>query len=63
MKEGSYTNRLLKDTELLHSKLKEEIQELCDAKTHEEVTWEAADVIYFTLVAATKAGPEDFMCL
>jgi len=54
--DGSYTRRLLDDTKLLESKLHEEAGELCDAKSPEEATWEAADVIYFTLVAARQRG-------
>ncbi len=54
--EGSYTKRLFEDPELLGKKLLEEAGELAEAETAEEVTWEAADVIYFALVAATKAG-------
>ncbi|MFP4598857.1 MAG: phosphoribosyl-ATP diphosphatase [Persicimonas sp.] len=54
--EGSYTKRLFEDPELLAKKLLEEAGELAEAETAEEVTWEAADVIYFALVAATKAG-------
>lgn len=54
--EGSYTKRLFDDPELLGKKLLEEAQELVDAKSPDEVTWETADVIYFALVAATKAG-------
>jgi phosphoribosyl-ATP pyrophosphohydrolase len=54
--EGSYTRRLLDDPELLRAKLREEASELADAKTPGEVTHEAADVLYFTLVAAARAG-------
>ncbi len=54
--EGSYTKRLFEDPELLGKKLVEEARELIEAETHDEVAWETADVIYFALVAATKAG-------
>lgn len=54
--ENSYTNRLFNDSNLLHSKILEEAQELVEASTPQEVTWEAADVIYFTLVKCAKEG-------
>jgi len=54
--EGSYTARLLKDPELLASKLREEAKELTEASSSEEVAHEAADVIYFTLVHAVREG-------
>jgi phosphoribosyl-ATP pyrophosphohydrolase/phosphoribosyl-AMP cyclohydrolase/histidinol dehydrogenase len=53
---GSYANRLFNDTDLLNSKLREEIEELIEAKTKDEVLWEASDVIYFTLVRAISQG-------
>lgn len=54
--EGSYTKRLFEDPELLGKKLLEEARELAEAETQDEVTWETADVLYFALVAAAKAG-------
>ncbi|MFW5966357.1 MAG: phosphoribosyl-ATP diphosphatase [Persicimonas sp.] len=53
---GSYTKRLFEDPDLLDKKLVEEAAELAGARAPEEVAWEAADVLYFALVAATKAG-------
>jgi phosphoribosyl-ATP pyrophosphohydrolase len=56
---GSYTRRLLDDPELLGAKLREEAGELAQASSREapdEVRWEAADVLYFTLVALARAG-------
>ena len=53
---GSYTSRLYNDSKLLHAKIREEAEELCESKTKEEITWEAADVLYFTLVKCAKAG-------
>ncbi|MEO1481596.1 MAG: phosphoribosyl-ATP diphosphatase [Myxococcota bacterium] len=53
---GSYTKRLFEDPSLLAKKILEEAQELVDAKNAAEITWEAADVIYFTLVRAAAAG-------
>jgi phosphoribosyl-ATP pyrophosphohydrolase/phosphoribosyl-AMP cyclohydrolase/histidinol dehydrogenase len=54
--EGSYTARLFNDEKLLRAKIMEEAEELCEAKTKEEVAFEAADVIYFTLTRAIAAG-------
>ncbi len=56
--EGSYTKRLLDDPALLRSKLLEEAAELAEADGSDEVTHEAADVIYFTLVAMARADVE-----
>jgi phosphoribosyl-ATP pyrophosphohydrolase/phosphoribosyl-AMP cyclohydrolase len=53
---GSYTRRLFEDPGLLASKLKEEAKELADAVTEDEVVHEAADVLYFTMVAMARAG-------
>jgi len=54
--EGSYTARLLRDPALLRAKLVEEAGELADAGTDREVIREAADVMYFALVAMQRAG-------
>ncbi|XP_062520256.1 uncharacterized protein LOC134195265 isoform X2 [Corticium candelabrum] len=54
--EGSYTQKLFNDDSLLCSKLLEEAGELTEAEKTEDVAWEAADVIYFTLVKCAKAG-------
>jgi phosphoribosyl-ATP pyrophosphohydrolase/phosphoribosyl-AMP cyclohydrolase/histidinol dehydrogenase len=54
--EGSYTARLFSDEKLLRAKIMEEAEELCDAKTKEEVAFEAADLIYFALTKAVGAG-------
>ncbi|KXN72546.1 hypothetical protein CONCODRAFT_77732 [Conidiobolus coronatus NRRL 28638] len=54
--EGSYTHRLFSDHELLNSKLMEEAEELCEAKSAQEAAWEAADLIYFALVKCTSLG-------
>lgn len=51
---ASYTRRLLQDSTLLRAKLIEEAGELADAKTAEAAAWEAADLIYFTLVTMAK---------
>lgn len=53
---GSYTKRLLDDEELLRDKLVEEAQELSEAVDKDDVAGELADVIYFAMVKAAKAG-------
>ncbi|CAH0029458.1 unnamed protein product [Clonostachys rhizophaga] len=53
---GSYTARLFSDEKLLRAKIMEEAEELCDAKTPEEVAFEAADLIYFALTKAVGSG-------
>ena len=59
--EGSYTKRLIDDPGLLGAKLAEEAGELAEAAGSMDVAHEAADVIYFTLVAMARAGvsPKD----
>ncbi len=54
--EGSYTKRLFNDPDLLRSKIMEEADELCSAKTKEQVAFEAADLLYFTLTRCVAAG-------
>lgn len=54
--EGSYTKRLFNDDSLLTAKLKEELDELIEAESPEEVAWEAADLLYFAMVACIKKG-------
>jgi len=51
---GSYTATL--DNDLVREKLMEEAEELCTAKTHEEIIWEAADLLYFSTALITRAG-------
>jgi phosphoribosyl-ATP pyrophosphohydrolase/phosphoribosyl-AMP cyclohydrolase/histidinol dehydrogenase len=53
---GSYTKRLFDDPQLLRHKLMEEAQELSEATEPSHVAAEAADLIFFALVACTKAG-------
>ena len=52
----SYTARLLREPALLEAKLLEEAGELAAAGTRADVVHEAADVIFFALVAAVRAG-------
>jgi phosphoribosyl-ATP pyrophosphohydrolase/phosphoribosyl-AMP cyclohydrolase len=51
---GSYTATL--DDALVREKMMEEAEELCSAKTHDEIVWEAADLFYFSTVLITRAG-------
>ncbi|MCL2211984.1 MAG: phosphoribosyl-ATP diphosphatase [Treponema sp.] len=51
---GSYTATL--DDELVREKVQEEAKELCEAKSRDEVIWEAADLLYFSTVLMTRAG-------
>ncbi|MEM1032182.1 MAG: histidinol dehydrogenase [Myxococcota bacterium] len=53
---GSYTRRLYEDPELLKSKLVEEAGELSEARAHDDVVHETADVLYFAMVAMARAG-------
>lgn len=54
--EGSYTKRLFEDPQLLRDKLVEEAQELSEATEPKDVASELADVLYFAMVRAVKAG-------
>ena len=57
--EKSFTRKLANDAEMLEKKLLEEAKELSEASQAEdtlEVAWEAADVLYFSLVAMLKNG-------
>ncbi|MDR0670333.1 MAG: phosphoribosyl-ATP diphosphatase [Treponema sp.] len=51
---GSYTATL--DDELVREKIMEEAEELREAKTRDEIIWEAADLLYFTTVLMTRSG-------
>ncbi|RPB11105.1 histidine biosynthesis trifunctional protein [Morchella conica CCBAS932] len=53
---GSYTARLFSDAQLLRAKILEEAEELCDAKTKDEIAFEAADLFYFALTRCVAAG-------
>ena len=54
--QGSYSARLFAEAGLLEAKLVEEAGELGDAATAAEVAHEAADLIFFALAAAVRAG-------
>lgn len=53
--QGSYTDRLFKNSKLLEAKIMEEAKELCEAKTKEEIATEAADLLYFAMTRCTAA--------
>lgn len=54
--EGSYTARLFADRERLAAKITEEAAELNEAAARDEVVWEAADLLYFTLTRLAAEG-------
>ena len=54
--EGSYTKRLFDEPDLLRDKLVEEAQELAEARDKQDVAGELADVLYFAMTRAVKAG-------
>ena len=57
--EKSFTRKLASDAKMLETKLLEEAKELSDASQQDdgyEIAWEAADVLYFSLVAMLKHG-------
>mgnify|MGYP006421886971 CR=1 FL=1 len=54
--EKSYTRRLLEDPDLLRSKLIEEARELAESERPDHAAHEAADLLYFALVAARARG-------
>ena len=54
--EGSYTRRLFEEAGLLDAKLVEEAGELAQASNPEDVAHEAADLLYFAMVAMARAG-------
>lgn len=52
----SFTKKLFDDSVMLQQKLLEEAQELSDASTTANAAWEAADLLYFSLIAMAKQG-------
>lgn len=52
----SFTQQLFADEGLQIEKLEEECQELIEATEHNHVRWEAADLLFFTLVMAKAKG-------
>jgi phosphoribosyl-AMP cyclohydrolase / phosphoribosyl-ATP pyrophosphohydrolase len=54
--EGSYTARLFADKATLAAKITEEAGELNAADSRDDVVWEAADLLYFTLTRLAAEG-------
>lgn len=54
--EKSFTKKLVRDPAMLQQKLIEEADELAAATTPEHIAFEAADVLYFSLVKMLSAG-------
>jgi len=54
--EGSYTARLFREDGLLEAKLREETEEVIQARTPDEQVWETADLLYFLMVRMTQGG-------
>lgn len=52
----SFTQKLFASEALQIEKLKEECDELIEATEHDHVRWEAADLLFFTLVMAKAKG-------
>ncbi|MCB1970975.1 MAG: phosphoribosyl-ATP diphosphatase [Geminicoccaceae bacterium] len=53
---GSYSRKLIDDPALLAGKILEEANELVEAGSRDEVIWEAADLIFFTLTRLAAEG-------
>ena len=52
----SYTRRVAGDSNLLNAKLREEVEEVIQAPTAENLAWECADLLYFLSVKMRAAG-------
>jgi phosphoribosyl-ATP pyrophosphohydrolase/phosphoribosyl-AMP cyclohydrolase len=61
-KKGSYTNKMIENPEKLYGKILEESSELVDAAKEsrfsgkDSLSWEAADMIYHTMVLFAAKG-------
>ncbi|QTQ13019.1 bifunctional phosphoribosyl-AMP cyclohydrolase/phosphoribosyl-ATP diphosphatase HisIE [Treponema parvum] len=51
---GSYTATL--NDKRVREKIEEEAQELCEARTKDEIVWETSDLLYFVSVLMNKSG-------
>ncbi|MBI5051173.1 phosphoribosyl-ATP diphosphatase [Candidatus Micrarchaeota archaeon] len=47
---SSYTSKIVRAKGAIIEKLREECEELIEAKSEKDITWEAADLLYFMLV-------------
>lgn len=54
--EKSFTSKLFNSADFRAEKIREESEELIEAVNHEEVRWEAADLIFFALTDAVAKG-------
>ncbi len=54
----SFSSKLFQSDELRAEKIREESLELIEAESFEDVRWEAADLLFFTLVDALAKGVE-----
>lgn len=54
--ENSFTTKLFQSAEFRAEKIREEADELIEAKSEEEVRWEAADLLFFALTDALAKG-------
>jgi len=52
--EGSYTSKIAKDEDQIKEKISEESQEVVNYRDKSNLTWEAADLLYFTMVLMAK---------
>ncbi len=52
----SYTEKVVRDPDLLAAKLREEAGELAEATEPADIAWEAADVVYFTMTTLAARG-------
>ena len=53
-KKNSFTNKLLKDENLIKQKIIEEAKEVVNYKNKENLIWEIADLFYFVNVLMAK---------
>ena len=53
---ASFTRKLANDAPMLQTKLLEEAKELAEATSPDDIAWEAADVLYFSLVKLVYSG-------
>ncbi len=54
--EKSYTSKLFASADFQAEKLREECEELIDTDNYIDARWEAADLLFFTLIAAKSRG-------
>lgn len=54
--QDSYSARLFREEGLLEAKLREETEEVIQARTPDEQVWESADLLYFLMARMTQGG-------